>query len=106
MPKRQPRELPRRRYRIDLTGELEGFHVVMEAMRGREIIALMRDEVAEADALELIATRCVEHDFPVDDLRDLDMWMLEQILERWQEAMTETALPPTSAEPSPKGSAS
>lgn len=105
MPTRQPRELPRRRYDIALTGELDGYHVVMGAMRGKEIIALMRDEMREADALDLIAERCISHDFPVDDLRELDLWMLERILEAWQEAMSETALPPTTAEPSPKGSA-
>ncbi len=101
MVKRNARELPRRTYPIDLDGDLAGFHITMSAMRGREVIALMRNEMGEVDAIDLIVERCVEHDMPVDDLRDLDMWMLEQILEKWQTAMAETAVPPTSAEPSP-----
>jgi hypothetical protein len=105
MATKRKRELPRRKYEITLNGELTGYHVTMAAMRGREIIALMRDEMSEADALDLIVERCISHDFGVDDIRELDLWMLEAILEAWQKAMQEWALPPTTAEPSPKGSA-
>lgn len=91
------RELPRRRYRLDLTGELAGYHVVMGAMWGRELIRLRRGEMDEADVLDLIADRCLEHDFDIDDLRDLDYWMLLAILDGWKEAQTDAALPPTNA---------
>ena len=95
--------LPRRTYRIDLTGELDGYHVVMAAMRARDLIALRRGEMDEADVLDFVAERCLEHNFG-EDLRDLDYWMLIEIMERWTEAQNERALPPPSGEPSPPGS--
>ncbi len=91
------RELPRRRYDIALTGELDGYHVVMGAMWGRELIRLRRGEMDEADVLELIAERCLEHDFGVDDLRDLDYWMLTDVLDAWKDAQLDGAVPPTNA---------
>lgn len=99
------RQLPRRRYDIALKDDLDGFHATMTAMTGKEVLTLLRGEMG-ADVVDLIAQHCVEHDFPVDDIRELDMWMLEQLVDQWQEAMNDTALPPTSAEPSRKGSAS
>jgi len=95
---RQPRELPRRRYKLTLNGELAGYHATMAAMHGRELIRIQRGEMTEADVLELIAERCVEHDFGVSDLIDLDFWMLIELLEAWQIAMKETALPPAQGE--------
>jgi hypothetical protein len=96
---RQPRELPRRRYPLALNGELAGYHVTMGAMHGRELIRLQRGEMTEADVLELIAERCVEHDFGIADLQDLDFWMLTELLDAWQAAMKDTALPPVPSEP-------
>lgn len=104
MPKRQPRELPRRRYVLELTDELAEYHMVMGAMRGHEIIAMLDDKVAEADAIRMIVGRVIEHDLPTDDLLDLDTWMYEIIQKAWLKAMEETALPPTSGESSEKGS--
>jgi hypothetical protein len=104
--KAKPRELPRRSYHIDLTGELDGYHVVMGAMWGRELIRLRRGEMDEADVLELIAERCLEHDFAVEDLRDLDFWMLLAILDGWKEAQMDAALPPTNGTGSPAVSGS
>lgn len=96
--KRQPRELPRRQYDLVLKDELAGFHVKIGAMRGHELIRIRRDGLNEADVIDLVAERVIEHDFPVDDLRDLDYWALTAILEAWTDAMQETAVPPTTGE--------
>jgi hypothetical protein len=86
---------PRRTYVLTLTGELDGYHVTMGAMTGREIIALQRGVMDEADVLEMVTTRCVEHDFDIPDLRDLDYWIIAELLDAWATAMTAVAIPPT-----------
>lgn len=86
---------PQRRYALVLGGELEGFHVTMGAMTAREIIAIQRGAMDEADVLEMVATRCVEHDFDIADLRDLDYWIIADVLDAWSDAMTAVAIPPT-----------
>lgn len=100
MNRAQRRALPRRTYRLTLTGELEGFHVTMAAMRGREVIALTAGDMDEGQVIDLVAERMLEHDFGVDDPRDLDAWMLGEIVEPWVEAHKDAALPPVTGEPS------
>lgn len=81
---------------VKLTGELEGFEVVMGAMTAREIIAIQRGTANEADVLDMVQNRAIEHNFAVDDLRDLDYWIVAEILDAWSHAMEATAVPPTS----------
>lgn len=101
MASRKKHKAPSRRYTVPLTGELDGFVVVMAAMSTREVIAVQRGEMTEADVLDMVATRCLEHDFDTEDLRDLDYWIVAQILDDWGAAMQKDALPPTNGEPSP-----
>lgn len=84
---------PQRTYDIALTGELEGHTVSMRSMTSRQIIATQRGTIDEADVLEMVAERCITHDFDVD-LLDLDYWIVGQILEQWGQAMREAAVPP------------
>jgi hypothetical protein len=87
---------PRETYEITLTGRLDGFHVTMRAMSGRQIVGLQRGTLSEVDAVEMVAERCVTHDFEEKDLLDLDFWIIAEILEAWGNAMQEKALPPQS----------
>lgn len=90
--RRQP---PRRTYQIALSGDLDGFNVTMGAMTARQLIAVQRGEMNEADVLEMVAERVVDHDFG-GDVRDLDYWIVAQILDEWGQAMRGAALPPES----------
>ena len=93
---RRKHKLPSRRYEIDLTGELEGFHVTMGSMTGRELIWLRSGEITEGEAAEFAASKVIEHDFDVPDIRDLDYYVLLQISQAWSEAMKDAAVPPAS----------
>jgi hypothetical protein len=88
---------PRRTYPLKLNGELTGFTVVMGSATGRDLIRIKRGEADEADILELVQTRCIEHDFDVADLADLDFWIVAEILEAWMGALNETAVPKETA---------
>lgn len=87
------RQTPRRTYAIPLTGELEGFNVTMASMSGRDIIRIRGGKLSESEGLELIASHCLAHDFDVEDIRDLDYWILIDILRQWSTALREAALP-------------
>jgi len=88
---------PHRSYTLKLDGELEGFEVVIGAMTARDIIRLRSSELTDVDALELVAQRVERHNFGVEDVRDLDYWIVAAILAAWGEAMSEAALPPPTA---------
>jgi hypothetical protein len=88
---------PRRSYPLKLNGELTDFTVVMGSATGRDLIRIKRGEADEADILELIQTRCIEHDFDVEDLADLDFWIVAEILEAWMSSLNETAVPKETA---------
>jgi hypothetical protein len=88
---------PRRTYPLKLNGELAGFNVVMGSATGRDLIRIKRGEADEADILELVAARCIEHDFDVEGLADLDFWIVAEILEAWMGALNETAVPKETA---------
>lgn len=90
-------KLTRRTYDITLRGPLEGFHVTMAGMRGRELIAMRKGTMDEADMIELIAARTIKHDFE-DDILDLEPEHYEALVEQWGEAIAEGALPPTNGE--------
>jgi hypothetical protein len=93
-----PKTPPHRTYTLELTGELEGFRVVMGAMTGSDVIALRSGQLTEEDGLRLTAARVVEHDFDVENVLDLDFWILTEILKAWGRAMEDAALPPPSGE--------
>jgi hypothetical protein len=86
---------PQRTYEIALKGELAGHTVTMRSMTSRQVIATQRGTIDEADVLEMVAERCIAHDFEMD-LLDCDYWIVGQILEQWGTAMQETAIPPVS----------
>lgn len=90
------RRPPSRRYELDryLTGELEGFHVVMGSMTAREMIRLRSGELTEGEAVEFAAAKVVEHDFDVDDIRDIEAEDLLAISQAWSAAMKDKAVPP------------
>jgi hypothetical protein len=88
---------PHRRYTLNLNGELKGFRVVMGAMSGRDLIRMQRGDMTEADVLELVQARCLEHDFNISDLTDLEFWIVAEILEAWSDAQTEVAIPKETA---------
>ena len=96
---RRKRKAPHRTYVLDqyLEGELAGFHVVMGGMTAREMIRLRSGELSEGEAIEFAASKVIEHDFDVDDIRDIDGEDLLAISVAWSSAMRETAVPPTSA---------
>jgi hypothetical protein len=96
---RRKRKAPSRTYILDkyLTGELEGFHIVMGSMTAREMIRLRSGDVTEGEAAELAASKVVEHDFDVADIRDIEAEDLLAISRAWSEAMRDAALPPTPA---------
>ena len=76
--------------------------VRMRAMSGREIIALRRGKMDEADVMEMTASAVL---FPLEDLEledplDLDYDELTALLDTWGDAMKEKALPNSSGEPS------
>ena len=98
MTKRKParRETPRRTYDIALTGELDGFHVTMASMSGRDIFAIRAGKLNEAQMLEFIASHCLAHNFEVENILDLDYWILIQVLREWSDALRERSLPQAS----------
>jgi hypothetical protein len=67
----------------------------MGAMKGREMMSIQRGMMDESDVLEMVATRCLSHDFEIGSLLDLDYWIIAAILEAWSDAMKATSLPPT-----------
>src|SRR4051812_33582547 len=85
--KHRKHKAPQRRYELDLDGELEGFHVTMGAMTGRELIWLRSGAVSEGEAAEFAASKIIEHDFDVPDIRDLDYWILLAISQAWSQSM-------------------
>jgi hypothetical protein len=85
---------PRETYDLTLTGRLEGFHLTMGAMSGRQIVGIQRGTINEADVLEMVAERCISHNFEEESLLDLDFWIIGEILDAWKVAMEEKALPP------------
>lgn len=96
---RHKRKPPTRTYLLDkyLTGELEGFHVVMGSPDGHQLIRLRSGEMTESEAITFAVSLIVEHDFDVTDLLDLDDWILLAISKAWGEARKDAVLPPTSA---------
>lgn len=94
-PPRHKRKPPHRTYELDkyLTGQLEGFHVVMGSTTARETIRLRSGELNEGEAIDFIATKVIEHDFDVDDVRDLDLQDLLAISEAWSTAIKDAVLP-------------
>src|SRR6476469_7032159 len=73
-PPRRKRKPPTRTYELDkyLTGDLEGYHVVMGSMSGREMIRVRSGEFTEGEAIDFAASKVIEHDFDVSDIRDID----------------------------------
>ncbi len=96
---RHKRKAPHRTYVLDsyLEGDLAGAHVVMGAMTAREMIRLRSGELTEGEAIEFAASKVVEHDFDVIDIRDLDGEDLLAISLAWSSAMKDAAVPPTPA---------
>jgi hypothetical protein len=97
-------DIPFRTYTLKLDGQLVGHKVVMRAMSGRQLVNIQRGLISESDVLEMIGERCIQHDFGVKDLLDVDEWILEAIMTAWQVAMTEEAVPPQNGVRSPKAS--
>jgi hypothetical protein len=93
---RRRRKPPQRRYELDkyLTGELEGFHVVMGSTTAREAIRLRSGELSEGEAIEFVAAKVIEHDFDVADIRDLDLEDVLALSEAWTTAIKDRAVPP------------
>lgn len=98
-PPRRKRKPPTRTYELDkyLTGDLEGYHVVMGSMSGREMIRVRSGEFTEGEAIDFAASKVIEHDFDVSDIRDIDGQDLLAISQAWSQAMKDAALPPTPA---------
>jgi hypothetical protein len=96
---RHKRKAPHRTYVLDqyLEGDLAGGHVVMGAMTAREMIRLRSGEVSEGEAIEFTASKVIEHDFDVPDIRDIDGEDLLAISVAWAAAMKDAAVPPTPA---------
>lgn len=91
---------PHRTYILDkhLTGDLAGAHVVMGSTTGREAIWLRSGEASEGEAMEFVASKVVEHDFDVDDIRDLDLQDLLAISQAWNQVIKDAAVPPVSGD--------
>lgn len=96
--RRHPQTPPKRTYTLKLTGELAGFHVVMGAMSGADIVAVRSGELAEGEVVNIVAGRMVEHDFDVVSPLELDYWILVEILAAWGKAMEDAAVPPARGE--------
>lgn len=90
------RKPPQRRYELDkyLEGDLAGFHVVMGSMSAREMIRLRSGELSDGEAIEFAASKVVEHDFDVADIRDIDAEDLLALSQAWNTAMKDRAVPP------------
>lgn len=95
-PPRRKRKPPTRTYALDkfLTGDLEGYHVVMGSMSGREMIRVRSGEFTEGEAIDLTASKVIEHDFDVSDIRDIDGQDLLAISKAWSDAIKDAAVPP------------
>ena len=74
--------------------------VRMRAMNGRQLIAIRRGQMDEADVLEMTAKGVLfpKQDLGVDDPLDLDYDELAALLDTWGDAMKEKALPNPSGE--------
>lgn len=94
---RPKHKAPQRRYELALVGELDGFHVTMGSPSGRELIRLRSGEMTEGEAIEYSISKIVDHDFDVDDLLELDAWILLEVSRAWSQAMKDAAVPPTPA---------
>jgi hypothetical protein len=94
MTKRARHKPPQRTYQLKLDGELADFHVTMGAMSARELIRIRSGEMSEGEAIEFTATKIIEHDFDVADIRDVDYWILLAISQAWSAAMRDAAVPP------------
>ncbi len=87
-------------YDVALSGELEGFALKMRGMSSADFIRLKTrgtEEMGDIAALDMAFAHVVEHNFDVDDLRELDVWIGLEILNRWVAVLNESALPPASA---------
>ena len=95
-PPRRKRKPPTRTYELDkyLTGDLEGYHVVMGSMSGREMIRVRSGEFTEGEAIDFAASKVIEHDFDVSDIRDIDGQDLLAISQAWSQAMKDAVVPP------------
>lgn len=89
--KRKP--APRRLTRLELTGELEGFSVTMAGMTGSDLLRIRGGQMDETDSINLFAEHVVEHNFDVPDPRDLEFWVIVEILRAWTEGMNAAAVP-------------
>lgn len=90
-PEKRPN--PRRTFEIALTGELDGFHVTMASMSGKDIIAVRKGSMTEVQMLEFVSNHCLAHDFDAESLQDLDYWITIEVLRQWSAAIREDALP-------------
>lgn len=97
-PRRTGKAPPRRLYELQLKGELADFHVTLSAMSAREIIRIRGGEINEDTALDMLERHVVDHDFDVENLGDLEFWIVTEILMAWRKAMDEAALPQASSE--------
>lgn len=70
----------------------------MSSMSGRDIINVRAGKLTEPQMIDFIAAHTISHDFDVEDVRDLDYWILIDILRAWNIALRERALPQASGD--------
>lgn len=86
--------IPTRTYTLTLPDELAGFSVVMGRPTARELIDIQTGRITDAEQLEIVARHVVSQDFGVDDILDLEDWIVAEVLKAWGQAMRDGALPP------------
>lgn len=74
--------------------------VRMRSMSGRQLIALQRGGMKEADVLEMTAMAVLhpQEDLGVDDALDLDYDDLMKLLDVWGDVMLKAAVPNSNGE--------
>jgi hypothetical protein len=83
-----------RTYMVVLAGQLEGFEATMSGPTTRDFILISSGEATTAQALQLIVSHVVDHNFAVDDVLDLEPWIILELLSAWSDAVKDAALPP------------
>lgn len=90
--------IPTRTYTLALPDELAGYTVVMGRPTARELIDIQAGRITDAEQLEIVARHVISQDFGVDDILDLEDWIVAEVLKAWGVAMRDAALPPANGD--------
>lgn len=89
---------PRRTFVLDLDGDLAGFTVTMSGLTGADMLRIRSGEMIDTDSIDLFADHVIESNFDVADHRDLEFWIILQIMQAWTAAINEAAAPEASGD--------